>query len=61
MSAKSGRTTRPYKCLHVHTVGDNADECIQALEVALQLLKAGSNDFPVGTEVTWNHGGGGGP
>ena len=61
MSKKGGVATRPYKCLVVHAIGDSADECVQALEIAVQLLKAKSQDFPTSVEVTWNHGGGGGP
>ena len=61
MSKKGGVATRPYKCLLVHTIGDSADECINALETVVQLLKAKSQDFPNNAEVTWNHGGGGGP
>lgn len=52
---------RPYKCLRVHTIGDNAEECIAELQRVVDLLKAKSNEFSKAAEVTWNHGGGGGP
>lgn len=53
--------TRPYRCLHVHTIGDKAEDCIRELERVLDDLKNGNNNFSKAAEVTWNHGGGGGP
>ena len=58
---RGGAATEPYVCLEPHVIGRNAAECIDRLDTLVQLLKAGSMDYPKHTEVTWNHGGGGGP
>ncbi len=60
-SKRGGVSTDSYVCLDVHVIGHNSKECIDRLDTLVQLLKAGSMDYPDYTEVTWNHGGGGGP
>lgn len=61
MSKQGGTATKPYKCLRIHVIGDNSAECKDRLDTLNQLLQSGSTDFPEWAEVTWNHGGGGGP
>ena len=58
---QGGVATRPYKCLRIHVIGDNAEQCKTRLATLNELIQANSQDFPEWAEVTWNHGGGGGP
>lgn len=50
------------KCLKAIIEGANQDQCNERFQILNELLQAGSTELPEWVvDLSWNHGGGGGP